>query len=88
MKEFWTYTGLRIGLFVAVGAITWGVYALFADETINLLVVILVAAIVSSLLSWKLLEGPRQRFAMSVDQRAHRAAARFEEMKAREDVDD
>jgi hypothetical protein len=88
VKEFWTYTGLRIGLFLAIGAVTWGIFALFADETINLLAVILIAAIGSSLLSWKLLAGPRLRFAASVDERAHRAAAKFEEMKAREDVDD
>lgn len=88
MKEFWTYTGLRIGLFLATAAITWGIFALVADETINLLVVILVAAIVSAVLSWKLLVGPRNRFAASVDARASRAAARFEEIRAREDVED
>ena len=64
----------------------WGVYALVAD-TINLLVVVLVAAVISSVLSWKLLVGPRNRFAASVEARASRASARFEEMKAREDTD-
>jgi Protein of unknown function (DUF4229) len=88
VKEFWTYTGLRIGLFLAAAAVTWGIYALVADRTINLLVVILVAAIVSSVLSWKLLAGPRNRFAASVDARASRAAARFEEMRSREDAED
>ncbi|MEP6816346.1 MAG: DUF4229 domain-containing protein [Marmoricola sp.] len=87
MKEFWTYTGLRIGLFVATAAVTWGIYALVAVDTINLLVVLLVAAIVSSLLSWKLLAGPRNRFAASVDARASRAASKFEEMRSREDAD-
>ena len=86
MKEFWTYTLLRIALFVGTAALTWGIYALVAD-TINLLVVVLVAAVVSSVLSWKLLAGPRNRFAASVEARASRATARFEEMKAREDTD-
>lgn len=87
MKDFWTYTGLRVGLFVAAAAITWGIYALVADDTINLLVVLLVAAVVSSLLSWKLLAGPRSRLAASVDARATRAATKFEEMRSKEDAD-
>jgi peptidoglycan/LPS O-acetylase OafA/YrhL len=86
VKEFWTYTLLRIVLFVGTTAVVWGVYALIAD-TINLLVVVLVAAVISSVLSWKLLAGPRNRFAASVEVRASRASARFEEMKAREDTD-
>ena len=86
MKEFWTYTLLRIVLFVGTTAVVWGVYALVAD-TINLLVVVLVAAVISSVLSWKLLAGPRNRFAASVEARAARASASFEEIKAREDTD-
>ena len=86
MKEFWTYTLLRIALFVGTTAVVWGVYALIAD-TINLLVVVLVAAVISSVLSWTLLAGPRNRFAASVEARAARASARFEETKAREDTD-
>jgi hypothetical protein len=86
VKEFWTYTLLRIVLFLATAAVAWGIYALVAD-TINLLVVVLVAAVVSSVLSWKLLAGPRNRFAASVEARASRASARFEEIKAREDTD-
>ena len=86
MKEFWTYTLLRIVLFLATAAVAWGIYALVAD-TINLLGVVLVAAVVSSVLSWKLLAGPRNRFAASVEARASRASARFEEIKAREDTD-
>ena len=86
MKEFWTYTLLRIVLFLATAAVAWGIYALVAD-TINLLVVVLVAAVVSSVLSWKLLAGPRNRFAASVEARASRASARFEEIKGREDTD-
>ena len=42
---------------------------------------------VSSLLSLKYLAPQREAFAAVVDARAHKAAARFEERKAREDVD-
>jgi hypothetical protein len=86
VKEFWIYTLLRVVLFIGTTAVVWGVYALMAD-TINLLVVVLVAAVISSVLSWKLLAGPRNRFATSVEARAARASERFEEMKAREDTD-
>ena len=86
MKEFWTYTLLRIGLFVASFAVVWGVYAVVAD-TINLLVVVLVAGAISAVLSWRLLRGPRERLAASVQQRAANASARFEEMRSKEDVD-
>ena len=86
MKEFWTYTLLRIALFVGTTAVVWGVYALVAD-TINLAVVVLAAAVISSVLSWKLLAGPRNRFAASVEARAARASGLFEEIKAREDTD-
>jgi hypothetical protein len=86
VKEFWIYTGLRIALFVAFAAVIWGVYAIVADR-INLLVVVLAAAVLSSLLSWKILAAPRQRFAASVEARAHRMATKFDEVKAREDVE-
>lgn len=87
MKEFWIYTGMRIGLFLACVAVIWGVYAMVAADTINLLVVILLAAVISSVLSWKFLAVPRQRFAASVEARAHRMASKFDEIKAREDLD-
>jgi hypothetical protein len=50
-------------------------------------VTLVVAAVVSSLLSLRLLAGPRERFAESVEARAARAKGRFEEMRSREDVD-
>jgi hypothetical protein len=47
-----------------------------------------VAAIVaSSLLALRFLRGPRERFARRVEERAARATARFEELRAREDDD-
>ena len=86
MKEFWSYTGLRIALFVAVGAVVWGAYVVIVG-TVNYVYVFVIAAVISSLVSWRLLAGPRNRLAASIDARAHRAASRFEEIKAREDQD-
>lgn len=86
MKEFWTYTLMRLGLFAASFAVVWGIYAIVAD-TINLLVVVLVAAAISAVLSWRLLRAPRERLAESVQARAARATAKFEEIRSKEDMD-
>ena len=86
MKEFWTYTLLRVALFLAALAVVGGVFALVTGR-VNYVVVVLIAAIVSSALSWRLLAGPRARLADSVNARAARATARFEEHKSREDAD-
>ncbi|WP_188779534.1 DUF4229 domain-containing protein [Marmoricola endophyticus] len=86
MKAFWSYTLMRIGLFVASFAVVWGVYAIVADR-INLIVVVLLAAAISAVASWKLLEGPRERLAENVQARASRATERFEEMRSKEDAD-
>ena len=45
------------------------------------------AAVISSALSLKVLSGPRERLAKNVEERAARAKDRFEEIRAREDVD-
>lgn len=86
MKEFWIYTLARIGLFLACGVVIFSAWMLIAHE-VNLLAVIVISAVVSLALSWKLLEGPRNRFAESVDQRARNASQRFEELKSKEDDD-
>ena len=88
MKHFLVYTLLRFGLFV----VTYAVLSLLAVLAFGrhgevFFVVLLLAAVVSSLLSLRLLAGPRERFAQSVEARAGRAHAKLEEMRSREDVD-
>ena len=88
MKHFVVYTLLRLGLFVATYAVLAGLaVALFGNEPSVLFVTLVVAAVLSSLLSLKLLAGPRERFAASVEARASRARGKFEEMRSREDAD-
>jgi hypothetical protein len=88
VKEFVIYTALRIGLFVVCYAVLAGIWIAVTDhEGLGLLVPFVAAALLSALLSLKLLKGPRERFARSVDARARRAAGRFEEMRSKEDVD-
>jgi hypothetical protein len=88
VKEFAVYTALRLLLFLACYAVFAGLWALAWGQSDGLLVWPFVAAIiVSSLLSLRFLRGPRERFAQRVQQRAERASARFEELRAREDAD-
>jgi hypothetical protein len=88
VKHFVVYTLLRFGLFVATYAVLSAPAVLIFGNTVPVLFVTLVlAAVLSSLLSLRLLAGPRERFAESVEARAARAKDKFEEMRSREDVE-
>ena len=81
MKHFLVYTLLRFGLFVATYAVLSLLAALvFGRDTEVFFVTLLLAAVLSSLLSLRLLAGPRERF-------ASRARGKLEEIRSREDVD-
>ena len=85
MKEFATYTVLRLLLFVATYAVLAGIWVAIYGKGGLLLVPFLGAIIISSLLSLRLLAPQRERFAAVVEARATRATQRFEERKSRED---
>ncbi|MBZ5734806.1 DUF4229 domain-containing protein [Nocardioides sp. TRM66260-LWL] len=85
MKEFLVYTALRIVMFAATLGIVLGVWQLIAGEVV-LFWAVLAAFVLSGIGSYYLLNTPRERFAQRVDERARRAAARFEELKAKEDA--
>jgi hypothetical protein len=88
VKEFAVYTLARLGLFVASYAVVIGVYLLVAGtEHVPVFWPLLVALVISSALSVSLLRGLRARFAAKVQERAQNASRRFEEMRAKEDVD-
>jgi membrane protein implicated in regulation of membrane protease activity len=87
VKAFVIYTVLRLALFIACYAAFALVYALVVGGTGALVWPFLAAIIVSSLLSLKLLAPQRERFAATVEARAARATARFEERRSREDAD-
>lgn len=86
MKAFWIYTSLRVLLFVASAAVVFGIWLAFAG-TAPIMWVLVIAFLISGLASLFLLNPQRVAFARQVDARAHRAAERFEEMRAKEDVD-
>ena len=87
MKEFVVYTVLRILLFVASLAIVAGIWLLLTDE-VPLLWVLVLGFALSGIASYFLLNRQRAAFAGRVEERAQKATARFEEMRAREDADE
>ena len=86
MKEFVVYTVARLGLFVASYLVIAGIWSLFSHDLVVLWPLVL-AAVVSGVASYYLLQGPRQRFAARVDERASNISRRFEEARAKEDLD-
>ena len=87
MKEFLVYTAARLGLFASTYGIILGVHVLVAGTPVPVLWPLLLAAVISAVMSIYLLKGMRERFAAKVQGRAARMSQRFEEMKAKEDVD-
>ena len=72
MKEFWAYTAARIGLFLLCYGLLVGILLLVGGTPVPLLWPLLVAAVVSSVLSVVVLRGMRERFNASVQARATR----------------
>jgi len=88
VKEFVVYTAARLGVFVATYAVVAGVYLLVTgSDTLPVLWPLLLAAVISAVVSVFLLKGMRERFAAVVQRRAEGASARFEATKAKEDQD-
>lgn len=85
MKDFLVYTVARIGLLVASFLVIGGIFRAFGSD--NVFAVLVLAAVVSAIASYYLLQGPRARFAARVDSRASRVTRRFEESRAKEDRD-
>lgn len=86
MKEFWIYTGLRLGLFVGAFCIVFGVWYAVADS-VPLVWVAVIAFIISGIASYVLLERQRSAFAVKVEGRAGRITERYENLRSKEDED-
>ena len=87
VKEFLVYTGLRLGLFASTFVVVAGIWALVSPGEVALIWPLVVAIVISGVVSAYWLKGPRERFAAKIEQRAQRASAKFEEMRSKEDVD-
>lgn len=86
MKEFWVYTGLRLLFFAASVVVVGGIW-LAVNDSANLMWVLVISLVISGLASLFLLGRQRTALARHVDDRARRATEKFEELKAKEDVD-
>jgi hypothetical protein len=87
VKEFWTYTLLRIALFLGSAGIVYGIWAMVADTVPSLPLVAVIGFVVSGVGSYFLLNHQREAFARRVDERARRASARIDELRSKEDAD-
>lgn len=85
MKEFVVYSLLRLLVFVGVLVVVMGLWILAFGRDSSMLWPLVVAFVVSGLLSMWLLNRPREAFARRVEQRAERAAAKLDEMRTKED---
>jgi len=86
VKEFWIYTGLRLGLFVGAFCIVFGVWYAVADS-VPVIWVVVIAFVISGVSSYVLLERQRSAFAVKVEGRAGRITERYETMRSKEDED-
>jgi hypothetical protein len=87
VKEFVVYTLMRIVLFLASVVVVFAAWFAIAGKA-PITGVVIVGFVVSGIASYFLLNRQRAAFAVRVEERARRATARFDEMKAREDVDE
>jgi hypothetical protein len=86
VKEFWVYTGLRAGIFLASLLVVGGAWALISgDDQVPALWVVLIAFLLSGIVSLFLLNRQREAFAQRVSARADRASARYQAVRAKED---
>ncbi|MGH3355285.1 MAG: DUF4229 domain-containing protein [Nocardioidaceae bacterium] len=86
MKSFVLYTLARVVMFAATWAVVWLVASIWLDwSSLTALWTALVATAISSVASFVLLRGLRDRFAEGVHERAVRTRDRYEAAKRRED---
>jgi F0F1-type ATP synthase membrane subunit b/b' len=83
MKEFAVYTGLRLLLFAACFGILWVAF----QNWLNIFPVLLLALILSSILSVFVLRAARDRLAGTIERRASRILQRIEAARRAEDDD-
>lgn len=86
VKEFWTYNLARIALLLVTWGAVTGAWVLITGEAAMGLTLV-IAFVLSGIGSYYVLRGPRDALARKIELRASRAVERFEESRAKEDVD-
>ena len=89
VKDFALYTLARFGIFAVLLVVTMVVFWLAnGREGVWIVWPVLVAALVSTVVSAYALRGLRENVAVGVRARAERMSGRFEELRAAEDAED
>ena len=83
MKEFAIYTGLRAALFAVCFAVLW----FTLNNWLTIFPLLLVALIISSILSIFVLRAARERLAGKIETRAANISQRLEQARTAEDDD-
>jgi F0F1-type ATP synthase membrane subunit b/b' len=83
MKEFAIYTGLRLLLFAACFGVLW----VALHNWIAIFPLLLLALVITSILSFFVLRAARDRLAGTIESRAARIASRIEAARSAEDDD-
>lgn len=88
MKEFYKYTLARFAVFGVCWAVLYGIGLLIFEMSslINLLILV-VAMLISAVVSAFVLAGMRNDLALNIEQRATRMTERLEESRRAEDID-
>ena len=87
MKAFWLYTLARLGVLVVTYLAVWALASIWFDPAFVNLLVLLVALVLSSLISFFALARLRNDVAVHISDRAERLTQRIEESRRAEDVD-
>ena len=85
MKPFVLYTAARLALFAVTAVVVWLLLGMPTLSSLNLLWVMLIAMVVSSVLSIRLLARLRGDLSASVAARAQQVSERVERSRRRED---
>jgi hypothetical protein len=87
MKAFWLYTLARFGVLAVTYVVVWAIAAIWLDPGFANLFVLLIAFVISSLISYFALGRLRDDLAVHIGDRAGRISQRIEESRRAEDVD-
>lgn len=88
MKDFFVYTAARLAVFLVTFGLLWGVASLFLETSqVFTIWILLMALIISSVISIFALVGLREKLAGRIQHRAEALQERLEESRSAEDVD-
>jgi hypothetical protein len=86
VKPFLVYNGLRLGVLVGTFVVVAGVWLLVAGH-FDWFWALVISLVVSGVVSFRLLNGPRLALAARIDERAQKAASAFEALRTGDDAE-